>query len=92
MTGIPSSSFHAADRLGRINPSPSTAAAARVRELKAAGRRILDLVAHMFDILAETLGCPAGIQPEGCDTQYQAKKPNRNGECPAILPAGAVAE
>lgn len=43
MTGILSSSFHAADRLGRINPSPSTAAAARVRELKAAGRRILDL-------------------------------------------------
>ncbi len=37
------SSFRAAERLGRISPSPSTAAAARVRELKAAGRRILDL-------------------------------------------------
>lgn len=38
-----SSSFRAAERIGRIKPSPSTAAAARVRELKAAGRRILDL-------------------------------------------------
>ncbi len=37
------SSFLAAERLGRIAPSPSTAAAARVRELKASGRRILDL-------------------------------------------------
>ncbi|WP_334152170.1 aspartate transaminase [Microbacterium sp.] len=37
------SSFRAAERLGRIKPSPSTAAAARVRELKAEGRRILDL-------------------------------------------------
>ncbi|GGO65579.1 aminotransferase [Microbacterium nanhaiense] len=38
-----SSSFRAAERIGRIKPSPSTAAAARVRELKAEGRRILDL-------------------------------------------------
>jgi len=37
------SSFSPAARLGRIKPSPSTAAAARVRELKAQGRRILDL-------------------------------------------------
>jgi len=37
------SSFRAAGRIGRIKPSPSTAAAARVRELKAEGRRILDL-------------------------------------------------
>ena len=37
------SSFRAAERIGRIQPSPSTAAAARVRELKAEGRRILDL-------------------------------------------------
>ncbi|MFB4350758.1 aspartate transaminase [Microbacterium sp. CR_7] len=37
------SSFRAAERLGRIQPSPSTAAAARVRQLKAEGRRILDL-------------------------------------------------
>ncbi len=36
-------SFRPAQRLGRIQPSPSTAAAARVRELKAEGRRILDL-------------------------------------------------
>lgn len=36
-------SFRPAARLGRINPSPSTAAAARVRELKAEGRRIFDL-------------------------------------------------
>lgn len=35
--------FRPAARLARINPSPSTAAAARVRELKAEGRRILDL-------------------------------------------------
>ena len=39
----PASSFRAAERLGRIKPSPSTAAAARVRQLKAEGRRILDL-------------------------------------------------
>ncbi|MDR2321207.1 MAG: aspartate transaminase [Microbacterium sp.] len=37
------SSFRGAERLARIAPSPSTAAAARVRELKAAGRRIFDL-------------------------------------------------
>ena len=37
------SSFRAAARLDRIKPSPSTAAAARVRALKAEGRRILDL-------------------------------------------------
>lgn len=37
------SSFLAAERLGRIKPSPSTAAAARVRQLKDQGRRILDL-------------------------------------------------
>jgi aspartate aminotransferase len=37
------SSFRAAERLRRIAPSPSTAAAARVRELKDHGRRILDL-------------------------------------------------
>lgn len=36
-------SFSPAERLGRIKPSPSTAAAARVRELKAEGRRIFDL-------------------------------------------------
>nr|WP_201468757.1 aspartate transaminase [Microbacterium hydrocarbonoxydans] len=43
MTDAVASSFRAALRLGRINPSPSTAAAARVRELKSQGRRILDL-------------------------------------------------
>lgn len=43
MTEVLASSFSAAERLGRINPSPSTAAAARVRELKAQGRTILDL-------------------------------------------------
>ncbi|MDQ4215153.1 aspartate transaminase [Microbacterium capsulatum] len=43
MSDTPASSFRPAARLGRIKPSPSTAAAARVRELKAAGRRILDL-------------------------------------------------
>lgn len=43
MSGASSSSFRAAARLGRIKPSPSTAAAARVRELKAEGRRVLDL-------------------------------------------------
>lgn len=43
MTDVLTSSFHAAARLGRIKPSPSTAAAARVRELKSQGRRILDL-------------------------------------------------
>lgn len=43
MSDRPASSFRAAARLGRINPSPSTAAAARVRELKTRGRRILDL-------------------------------------------------
>lgn len=37
------STFRPAERLTRIKPSPSTAAAARVRELKAEGRRILDL-------------------------------------------------
>ncbi len=42
-TDAPASAFRAAERLGRIKPSPSTAAAARVRELKAQGRRILDL-------------------------------------------------
>ncbi|WP_125616029.1 aspartate transaminase [Specibacter cremeus] len=35
--------FSPADRVTRIKPSPSVAAAARVRELKAAGRTILDL-------------------------------------------------
>ncbi|MDP3952948.1 aminotransferase class I/II-fold pyridoxal phosphate-dependent enzyme, partial [Microbacterium sp.] len=43
MTDAPASSFRGAQRLGRIKPSPSTAAAARVRELKTEGRRILDL-------------------------------------------------
>lgn len=43
MTSTPASSFRAASRLGRIKPSPSTAAAARVRELKSSGRSILDL-------------------------------------------------
>jgi aspartate aminotransferase len=43
VSDAPASSFHPAARIGRIKPSPSTAAAARVRELKAAGRRILDL-------------------------------------------------
>jgi len=43
MTDVIASSFRAAERLGRIKPSPSTAAAARVRELKSQGRRILDL-------------------------------------------------
>lgn len=43
MTDAIASSFRAAERLGRITPSPSTAAAARVRELKSQGRRILDL-------------------------------------------------
>ncbi|MGW9112627.1 aspartate transaminase [Microbacterium sp. NPDC055683] len=43
MSAIPASGFSPAARLGRIQPSPSTAAAARVRELKAEGRRILDL-------------------------------------------------
>ncbi|KJL30635.1 aspartate transaminase [Microbacterium oxydans] len=43
MTDAIASSFTAAARLGRIKPSPSTAAAARVRELTAQGRRILDL-------------------------------------------------
>lgn len=43
MTGVIASSFRAAERIGRIKPSPSTAAAARVRELKSQGRRILDL-------------------------------------------------
>lgn len=43
MTDVIASSFRAAERLGRITPSPSTAAAARVRELKSQGRRILDL-------------------------------------------------
>ncbi|MGJ0389350.1 aspartate transaminase [Microbacterium sp. CGR1] len=43
MTDVIVSSFRAAERLGRIKPSPSTAAAARVRELKSQGRRILDL-------------------------------------------------
>lgn len=43
MTETLASSFRSAERLGRINPSPSTAAAARVRELKSAGHRILDL-------------------------------------------------
>ena len=42
-TETPASSFRAAERLGRIKPSPSTAAAARVRELKGQGRSILDL-------------------------------------------------
>jgi len=42
-TGEAASSFHAAERLGRIKPSPSTAAATRVRQLKDEGRRILDL-------------------------------------------------
>lgn len=36
-------SFRPAERLGRIKPSPSVSAAARVRQLKAEGRRILDL-------------------------------------------------
>ena len=40
MTAAP---FVAADRVLRINESPSSTAANRVRELKAAGRRILDL-------------------------------------------------
>lgn len=43
MTEVVASSFSAAQRLGRINPSPSTAAATRVRELTAQGRTILDL-------------------------------------------------
>lgn len=43
MSDVLASSFTGAERLGRIKPSPSTAAAARVRELKAQGRRILDL-------------------------------------------------
>lgn len=43
MTDVIVSSFRASERLGRIKPSPSTAAAARVRELKSQGRRILDL-------------------------------------------------
>ncbi|WP_394194498.1 aspartate transaminase [Microbacterium foliorum] len=43
MTDVIASSFRAAERLGRIKPSPSTVAAARVRELKSQGRRILDL-------------------------------------------------
>ena len=43
MTEVLASSFRAAGRLGRIKPSPSTAASARVRELRAQGRRILDL-------------------------------------------------
>lgn len=36
-------SFRPAEWLGRIQPSPSTSAAARVRELRAEGRSILDL-------------------------------------------------
>lgn len=43
MSDTMTSSFRGAERLARIAPSPSTAAAARVRELKAAGRRIFDL-------------------------------------------------
>ncbi|WP_456286888.1 aspartate transaminase [Microbacterium sp. JZ70] len=43
MSAAAASSFRAAARLERIKPSPSTAAAARVRALKAEGRRILDL-------------------------------------------------
>lgn len=36
-------SFRPAERLGRIKPSPSTSAAARVRQLRTEGRSILDL-------------------------------------------------
>ena len=43
MTAILPASFRPAQRIGRIQPSPSTAAAARVRELQAEGRHILDL-------------------------------------------------
>ena len=43
MSDPAASSFREAARLGRIQPSPSTAAAARVRELKTQGRDILDL-------------------------------------------------
>ncbi|MTE23338.1 aspartate transaminase [Microbacterium sp. ZXX196] len=49
-----SEAFVPAARLSRIQPSPSTAAAARVRELKDAGRRVLDL----------TVGEPDADTPE----------------------------
>jgi aspartate aminotransferase len=42
-TATDASAFRPAERLQRIKPSPSTLAAQRVRELKASGRRILDL-------------------------------------------------
>ena len=43
MSEVLPASFRPAQRIGRIQPSPSTAAAARVRELQAEGRHILDL-------------------------------------------------
>lgn len=47
MSGV---EFQPAERVGRIRVSPSTAAAAKVRELKAEGRRVLDFTVGEPDV------------------------------------------
>jgi len=50
MTDIGSEAIAVADRMNRIQPSPSTAASARAKELRNAGRDILDLTVGEPDV------------------------------------------
>ena len=65
------SSFKPAARVARIKPSPSVAAAARARELKAAGKDLIDLTVGEPDFDTPDAVKAVGIAAiEAGDTKY----------------------